>query len=139
MSSDTGPCEKCGIPKLYSGHVCATLGERVLEARTNLGLSQEEAADFIGVPLADLQQLEAPAMLDQMIKEVDQGWDTVESLRKERDEALEAVRVLSEAGFLHGSICFVCSHPYPKHDEHVCWYGKSLAHPAVIAARKAAE
>lgn len=38
------------------------MAERVIEAREYLGLSQQEAADLIGISLAELQQIEVKAI-----------------------------------------------------------------------------
>lgn len=40
-----------------------TLAERVIRARETLGLTQSEAADLVGVSLAELQQLEVLALV----------------------------------------------------------------------------
>lgn len=40
------------------------LAKKVINARRGLGLSQQEAADLIGVSLSELQQVEAQAIVD---------------------------------------------------------------------------
>lgn len=46
----------------------ADLAERVIHARETLGLTQQEAADLVGVSLVELQQLEVQAMTPSMPK-----------------------------------------------------------------------
>lgn len=56
-----------------------SLAKEVHNARVFLGLSQKEAAQLIGIPLAELQQLESEAIYKAQSFVVEEGRELIDS------------------------------------------------------------